>query len=72
MLHIKKEGEKVQRRPFVMTFADAIERYGSRMEHGGLVEAFKRARKAFHGQLEQHLYHLHCNDWCSRVNTPKI
>ena len=49
-----KKGDEAQERPFVMTFADTIERYGSRMEKSGLVEAYKRVGRAFHGQLEQH------------------
>ena len=54
VLHIKKVGEDVQQRPFIMTFADAIERYGTRIEQDNLAEAYKRVGRAFYGQLEQH------------------
>ena len=54
VLHIKKEGEEAQQRPYVMTFADAIERYGSRIEQDYLSEAYKRVGRAYFGQLEQH------------------
>ena len=54
VLHIKKEGDGEEQRPFVMTFADAIERFGQKIEQEGLTEAYKRVGKAFQGQLEQH------------------
>ena len=54
VLHIKKVGEDVQQRPFIMTFADAIQRYGTRIEQDNLAEAYKRVGRAFYGQLEQH------------------
>jgi hypothetical protein len=61
VLHIKKEGDEAQQRPFAMTFADAIERFGARIEQEGLTEAYKRVGRAFHGQLEQHFVVLKDN-----------
>jgi hypothetical protein len=57
----KKKGNEVQQKPFVMTFADTIERFGSRMEQGGLADTYKRAGRASHGQFEQHFVVLKDN-----------
>jgi hypothetical protein len=48
MLHLKNEGEQ---KPFDLTFADAITRFGSRLEQRELGEAYRRV---FTGQLEQY------------------
>jgi hypothetical protein len=37
-----------------MTYADAIARFGSRIEQDGLGKAYKRVGRAFQGQVEQH------------------
>ena len=51
VLHIKSgEGQ----RPFALTFSDAIARFGMDVTQDGLGEAYKRAGRAFTGQLEQH------------------
>ena len=51
VLHIKSgEGQ----RPYALTFADAVARFGGEVAQGGLDEAYKRAGRAFNGQLEQH------------------
>jgi hypothetical protein len=50
-LHIKTGDNQ---RPFAMTFADAIARFGSRIEQDGLGEAYKRLGRAFQGLVEQH------------------
>ena len=53
-LHIKQGGEGSDQRPFIVTFADAVEKFGDRIEQGGLDAAYRRAGRAFVGQLEQH------------------
>ena len=58
VLHIKKGADQ---RPFAMTFADAIKKFGSEVSQDGLGEAYKRAGRAFHGQLEQHFVVLKDN-----------
>ncbi len=63
LLHIKKEGDEVQQSPFVMTFENTVDRFGSRLERGGLVEAYFRVGIAFHGQLEQHFVVLKDDQW---------
>ena len=50
VLHVR-EGDS---RSYALTFADAVKRFGSRVEQEGLAEAYKRAGRAFTGQLEQH------------------
>ncbi len=47
VLHIKKGGDELQQRPFVMTFANAIERFENELEPDGLVDAYKRAGRTF-------------------------
>jgi hypothetical protein len=51
VLHIKSgEGQ----RPFALTFLNAIARFGRDVAQDRLEEAYKRAGRAFTGQLEQH------------------
>jgi hypothetical protein len=51
VLHEKRgEGQK----PFAFTFADAIQKFGCELQQEMLGEAYKRAGRAFAGQLEQH------------------
>ena len=51
MLQAKSgDGQK----PFAFTFADAIQKFGKDLEQEMLGEAYKRAGRAFAGQLEQH------------------
>ena len=50
-LHIKSGGEQ---RNYVLTFADAIEKFGKKINQEGLGDAYRRAERAFAGQLEQH------------------
>ena len=50
-LHIKFGGEQ---RNHVLTFADAIEKFGKKINQENLGDAYRRAERAFAGQLEQH------------------
>ena len=50
MLHIKSDSEQ---KPFALTFADAMTKFGSELDQERLGEAYKRAGRAFTGQLEQ-------------------
>jgi hypothetical protein len=50
VLHVREGDSK----PYALTFADAVKSFGSRVEQEGLGEAYKRAGRAFTGQLEQH------------------
>jgi hypothetical protein len=51
VLHVKDmSGNKA---PYALTFADAVTRYGSKLEEGDLGEAYRRAGKSFDGQLSQ-------------------
>ena len=45
----------------MLTFADAIERFGKKINQEGLGEAYRRAERAFAGQLEQHFVVLRNN-----------
>ena len=58
VLHIKRGGEERQQ---VLTFADALERFGKKINQEGLGEAYRRAERAFAGQLEQHFVVLRNN-----------
>ena len=42
------------RKPFALTFADAITRFGDMLKEESLGEAYRRAGSSFRGQLEQH------------------
>ena len=57
VLHIK--GDTNTQRPFVMTFADAVRRFGGKIKDEYLEDAYKRAGNSFKGQLEQHFVVLH-------------
>ena len=51
VLHEKRgDGQK----PFAFTFADAIQKFGKDLQQEMLGDAYKRAGRAFAGQLEQH------------------
>ena len=41
-------------RPLVLTFADAIARFGKELKEESLQEAYRRAGKSFGGLLQQH------------------
>jgi hypothetical protein len=57
VIHIK--GDTNTQKPFVMTFADAVKRFGGKIKDEFLEEAYKRAGNSFKGQLEQHFVVLH-------------
>ncbi len=61
MLHIKKRLEQSEMRPFVLTFADGVERFGNQLLQSGLLDAYKRAGRAFIGQMEHHFVVLKNN-----------
>jgi hypothetical protein len=61
VLHIRKLGDQADQRPFVMTFADAIGKFGAQFAQSRLGEAYKRAGRAFVGQIEQNLVVLKGN-----------
>ncbi len=52
VLHIKERNRT--QRPYALTFADAIARYGMTIDDDNLGEAYRRAGNSFKGQLEQH------------------
>ncbi len=51
MLHIKGGGDP---KYFALIFANAVKRFGSRVEQEDLDKAYKRPCRVFTGQLEQH------------------
>ena len=51
VLQVKEKG--TEKRPMVLTFIDAVTRYGREMVEGDLVEAYRRAGRTFQGQLQQ-------------------
>ena len=51
VLTLKKKDESL--RPLVLTFADAVARFGKVLSKESLAEAYKRAGNTFGGQLEQ-------------------
>jgi hypothetical protein len=51
VLQIREKG--LEKKPMVLTFVDAVSRYGRDMVEGDLVEAYRRAGRSFQGQLQQ-------------------
>ena len=51
VLQIKQKGS--DQKPRGMTFTDAVMNYGREMVEGDLGEAYRRAGRTFHGQLQQ-------------------
>jgi hypothetical protein len=51
VLPIKEKG--TEKRPMVLTFIDAVTRYGREMVEGDLVKAYRRAGRTFQSQLQQ-------------------
>jgi hypothetical protein len=45
--------KSTDKNPMLFTFIDAVARYGREMVEGDLEEAYRRAGKAFQGQLQQ-------------------
>ena len=51
VLRVKEKGS--DKNPMSFTFIDSVVRYGRDMTEGDLEDAYRRAGKAFHGQLQQ-------------------
>ena len=51
VLQVREKG--VEKKPMVLTFIDAVTRYGRGMMEDDLVEAYRRAGRSFQGQLQQ-------------------
>ena len=51
VLQIREIG--TEKKPMILTFIDAVTRYGRELVEGDLVEAYRRAGRAFQGQLQQ-------------------
>ena len=51
VLRVREKGS--DRNPMSFTFIDSVVRYGRGMTEGDLEDAYRRAGKAFHGQLQQ-------------------
>ena len=51
VLQVREKG--VEQKPMMFTFIDAVARYGRGMVEGDFEEAYRRAGRAFQGQLQQ-------------------
>ena len=53
VMHIKENPSTPQERFSALTFADAVARFGHRIDENLLLDAYRKAGQAFKGQLEQ-------------------
>jgi hypothetical protein len=65
VLQIKLKG--TDQKPMSLTFIDAVSKYGRDLVEGDLGEAYRRAGRAFQGQLQQNFVVLR-----DRVNAPAV
>ena len=57
LLHVKPKEKNL--RPMAYTFSDALTRYGRQLRQSDLGEAYRRAGKAFTGQMQQNFVVLY-------------